>query len=329
VLPSLRAPGASPAFPFGEADAFGYVGESPEAWRLRDEVALVAGRREHVLVLGESGTGKELVAQAIHALGPRAGRRLVARNAATVPGGILDAELFGNAPNYPNAGMAERPGLVGDADGSTLFLDEIGELPSELQSHLLRLLDCGDYQRLGDARRRTADLRVVAATNRPPAQLKPDLAARFVLRVRTPGLHERREDVPLVARHLLRTLARGTDALAERLRARAGEPRLSCELAVTLGHHLYTLHVRELQALLFRAALESPGDVVDLTAGTRQLLGLTGESAGAAPREVTREDVVAALDRHAGVREKVWRDLGLPNRHVLKRLLKKHGLGGE
>ena len=175
----------------------------------------MAARREHVLVLGESGTGKELVAQAIHALGPRSGRRLVARSAATVPATLIDAELFGNAPSYPNAGMAERPGLVGEADGSTLFLDEIGELPVELQTHLLRLLDGGDYQRLGDARRRTADLRVVGATNRPTGQLKADLAARFPLRVHAPGLHERRDDVMLVARHVLREL------VEERRRARA------------------------------------------------------------------------------------------------------------
>src|SRR5262249_20575453 len=108
MLPALRSSNPRPSFAFGGADAFGYVGESPAAWLLRDEVALVAPRHEHVLVLGESGVGKELVAHALHALGPSAGRRLVARNAATVPSGIIDAELFGNAANYPNAGMPER-----------------------------------------------------------------------------------------------------------------------------------------------------------------------------------------------------------------------------
>ena len=326
VLPALRTADARPAFPFGEADPFGHVGESPESWRLRDEVALVAARREHVLVLGESGAGKELVARALHALGPRAGARLVARNAATVPAGIIDAELFGNAANYPNSGMHERPGLVGEADGSTLFLDEIGELPVELQTHLLRLLDGGEYQRLGDAKRRTSDLRVVAATNRPVAQLKADLAARFPLRVRAPGLHERREDVMLVARHVLRELVRSGDAHTARFMDARGEPRTSSELAVALVNHLYTTHVRELSSILFRAALESRGEVVELTDGARQMLGLSGGEAAAGAREVPREEIVAALERHAGVREKVWRELGLPNRYVLKRLMKKHGL---
>jgi two-component system nitrogen regulation response regulator GlnG/two-component system response regulator HydG len=324
---ALRAAaGAGRPFEFGRADAFGYVGESVDAWNLRDEVALVAPRREHVLVLGESGSGKELVAQAIHALGPRAGRRFVARSAATVPSGIIDAELFGSAANYPNAGMPERPGLVGEADGSTLFLDEIGELPVELQTHLLRLMDGGDYQRLGDARRRTADLRVVAATNRPATQLKADLAARFPLRVRAPGLHERREDVALVAQHLLREMVRGGDAHIARFADANGEPRMSSELAVALVNHLYTTHVRELAGILVRAALESRGDVVELTAGAAQMLGLSGEEPAEVAREVARDEIVAALERHGGVREKVWRDLGLANRYVLKRLMKKHGL---
>jgi two-component system nitrogen regulation response regulator GlnG/two-component system response regulator HydG len=327
VLPALRAKHVGSPFPFGTADAFGVVGESPEAWRLRDEVALVAPRREHLLVLGESGTGKELAAQAVHALGPRATRRFVARNAATVPAGIIDAELFGNAANYPNAGMSERTGLVGEAEGSTLFLDEIGELPTELQAHLLRLLDGGDYQRLGDPRRRTADVRVVAATNRPPAQLKPDFAARLPLCVRVPGLNERREDVPLVAAHLLQRLVAGGDPHTARFRAPDGPPRMTCELAGALVNHLYTTHVRELSGCLFRAALESSGEVVELTPGARQLLGLA--SANLPARELTREEIVAALERHGGVREKVWRELGLPNRHVLKRILKKYGLAAD
>jgi transcriptional regulator with AAA-type ATPase domain len=328
TLPTLRAHREPPSFLFGEADPFGYVGESPEAWILRDEIALMAPRGEHVLVLGESGTGKELVAQALHALGPRAARRFVARNAATVPSGLIDAELFGNTANYPNHGMAERAGLVGEADGSTLFLDEIGELPVELQTHLLRLLDGGDYQRLGDAKRRTADLRVIGATNRPLGQLKSDLAARFALRIRTPGLTQRREDVTLLARHLLRELGKRGDKGTTRLSA-TGEPRLSRDLAVALVNAAYTTHVRELSILLYRAALESRGELVEFTPGTQELLSSYGPVEDAGAREVAREAIVLALERHGGVREKVWRELGLPNRYVLKRLMKKYGLGDD
>jgi two-component system nitrogen regulation response regulator GlnG/two-component system response regulator HydG len=317
VLPPMRAADSRLMPGFGEADAFGYVGESPEAWRVRNEIAAVAMREEHVLLFGESGSGKELVAQAIHALGPRSGRRIVARNAATLPSGLIDAEFFGSAANYPNAGMPERPGLVGEANGSTLFLDEIGELPIELQAHLLRLLDGGDYQRLGDARRRTADLRLVAATNRPAHQLKGDFAARFAIRLHLPNLNDRRCDVPLVARHLLRSrIAQGAEAC------------LSRQLTLALVGHLYTTNVRELASILLRAAVESRGPVVDLTPGAREMLGAPDESLGAprSVRDVPREAIVESLTRNGGVRERVWRELGLPNRYLLKRLMKKYGI---
>ena len=337
VLPALRASDPRLVPGFGEADAFGYVGESPEAWRLRDELGLVGRRGEHVLVLGESGVGKELVAQAIHALSARAGRKIVARNAATVPAGIIDAELFGNSANYPNAGMAERHGLVGESDGSTLYLDEIGEIAAELQTHLLRLLDSGEYQRLGDPRRRRADVRLVAATNRPPGQLRADLVARFAVRLSAAGLHERREDVPLLARHVLRKIAAGDSPIGE---AKSPQPMLAKELAVALVQHLYTTHVRELTNVLFRARLEScgtDGGLVELTPGAREMLGLAhragsgaGAQPGAAPREtITRASLVEALARHDGVRERVWRELGLANRYVLKRLLQKYGINDD
>jgi two-component system nitrogen regulation response regulator GlnG/two-component system response regulator HydG len=333
VLPALRASDRRLSPTFGEADAFGYVGESAEAWRLRDELALVGRRAEHILVLGESGVGKELAAQAIHALSARAGRKIVARNAATVPAGIIDAELFGNSANYPNAGMAERHGLVGEADGGTLYLDEIGEISTELQTHFLRLLDSGEYQRLGDPRRRTADLRLIAATNRPVGQLRADLVARFAIRLAAPGLHERREDVPLLARHVLRKIAAGDTGGSPP--PPRGALTLSKELAVALVQHAYTTHVRELTNVIFRARMESywqEDGLVQLTAGAREMLGLGGGSAmggsnGAPPREtITREALVEALARHEGVREKVWRDLGLSNRYVLKRLLQKYGI---
>ena len=102
---------------FGEPDRDGIVGESEAAWQLRRRIGFVAPRAGHVLVAGASGTGKELVAKALHAHSPQGHRPLVARNAATIPEGLIDAELFGNAKNFPNPGMAERPGIIGQADG--------------------------------------------------------------------------------------------------------------------------------------------------------------------------------------------------------------------
>ena len=189
---------------FGEPDVVGMVGESPVAWKLRDDIAFVAGAVGHILVLGESGVGKEVAAHAIHTFSGRGARKLVARSAATIPDTLIDAELFGNVGNYPNPGMRDRPGLIGEADRSALFLDEIGELPQPLQARLLRVLDSGgEYSRLGEAKSRRADFRLIAATNRGTDELKHDFAARFTLRVEIPGLNERREDIPLLVRFLL------------------------------------------------------------------------------------------------------------------------------
>jgi len=309
---------------FGHADAYGIVGESPLAWALRGQVAFFGKRNAHVLVTGASGTGKELVAQAIHRLSSRAKKDIVARNAATFPSGLIDAELFGNLANYPNAGMPERPGLVGQADGSTLFLDEIGELPTELQAHLLRVLDGGEYQRLGDSKRRVADIRLIAATNRAPEELKEDLGARLGLRVHLPGLDERRDDVTLIARHLLlRTAARDPhigETFFEGWNGMTGEPRITADLARALVLHAYTTHVRELEALLWRAASSSRGGELDLTDDVKKLVKIPAKVAAA---DVSADAIRAALARHGGVKDKAWRDLGLPSRHALHRLMKK------
>ncbi len=308
---------------FGHTDDHGIVGEGPLVWALRAHVAFLAKRNAHVLVTGASGSGKELVAQAIHRLSSRSKKQIVARNAATFPSGLIDAELFGNLQNYPNVGMPERPGLIGQADGSTLFLDEIGELPSEMQAHLLRVLDGGEYQRLGESKRRVADIRLVAATNRPAEDLKEDLGARLALRLHLPGLDERREDIPLLARHiLLRTAARDPqigETFIEGWNGTTGEPRLSAELARALVLHAWQTNVRELEALLLRAASTSKGPRLELTDDVKKLIKLPAKEGA----EVTADEIREALARHGGVKDKAWRDLRLPSRHALHRLMKK------
>ncbi|MET0592767.1 MAG: sigma 54-interacting transcriptional regulator, partial [Polyangiaceae bacterium] len=234
-----------PDFPFGDADAHGIVGESGGAWQLRSHIASIAPRTGHVLISGPSGSGKELAAQAVHALSRCKGRRLVARSAATIPETLIDAELFGNSKNYPNPGMVERPGLVGEAHGSSLFLDEIAELPHGSQAHLLRLLDSGQYHRLGEATARQAEIRLIAATNRDPATLKHDLLARMTLRIVVPSVAERLEDVPLLARHIVRRAAAGGDDLARSiLSSEDREPMFELEFVRKLLEHRYELGAR-------------------------------------------------------------------------------------
>lgn len=311
-----------PPFAFGMPDPHGWVGEGSAAWLLRDEIALAAGGPNHVLVTGPSGAGKELLARAIHALSPRASGPFVARNAATLPHGIIDAELFGNAKNYPNSGMRERAGLFGEADSGTLFLDEIGELPEELQAHLLRVLDQGEYHRLGEDRARRVDVRVVAATNRDVASLKHDFAARLKVRVSVPGLSERRADIPLLARVLLRELAKNAPAVRERF-FDADEPRIAPELVSALLAHEWTAHVRELEGLLIVALRESRQHFVALTKGVQERLRLPARPTREPP---SREEIEEALALASGNVSRAYQSLGLPSRDALNRLIKKLGI---
>jgi two-component system nitrogen regulation response regulator GlnG/two-component system response regulator HydG len=323
-------------FAFGTADAHGIVGESPAAWELRDTLAFAACAGGHVLVHGPSGSGKELAVGAIHELSSRRGRALVARNAATFPEGLVDAELFGNVKNYPNPGTAEREGLIGEADGTTLFLDEIGELPSALQAHLLRVLDRrGEYQRLGEARVRRADLRVVAATNRRIEELKHDFAARFTLRVDVPPLAARLEDVPLLLVHLLRRAAEAQADVARRFFAEghagdAPQPRIGADLVDRLVRYHFPHNLRDVEQILWQALSESPGGVLELTEGVRRRLARPDRprSSSIPPAELSRGQVEATLARHEGNVTRAARELGLKNRFVLYRLMRRLGVAG-
>jgi DNA-binding NtrC family response regulator len=325
---------------FGEPDSFGILGESPATWHLREQLAFVAKSPKHVLLVGASGTGKELAARAIHAMSSRASKPFVARNAATFPAGLIDAELFGSAKNYPNAGMPERPGLMGLVEGGTLFLDEIAELPMEQQAHLLRVLDAGgEYTRLGEGTPRRADFRLVGATNRDPSALKHDLGARLTSVVELSPLASRREDIPLLARHLLFAAAKESPDLAGRFVTRDAAGRLSarfspgfidCALRQDLKNN-----TRQLEALLWKAMSESPQSEVSAPSEWRR------EAASSPPRAATlgssrpssaepsADEIRDALAAVGGSVGKASSILGLPNRFALYRLMKKHGIGGK
>jgi two-component system nitrogen regulation response regulator GlnG/two-component system response regulator HydG len=334
VRRATEMPGASDTEPagFGVADGDGIVGESEAAWRLRADLVHAASSGAHILILGESGTGKELAAHAVHRRSARSRRAFVSRSAAAIPPGLIDAELFGNRRDYPNSGMPEREGIVGAAHGGTLFLDEIGELGPELQAHLLRLLDAdGEYHRLGDAHARRSDLRLVAATNRKVTALKHDFAARFAVSVELPGLDARREDIPLIAHHIL-------EEAHPDLRTRFFEAapdgssvvRLAPGFVEALLGWNWKGHVRELRALLWASIRASSGRYLTVPPEMTRAISssdaeptVEAEGEGPPPRAIR-----AALARHAGNQSKAYSELGLPNRFALYRLMRKHGIDG-
>lgn len=302
-LPAL----AETPFPFGAPDAYGIIGESLPAWELRRRLSALRHETCHVLLLGESGAGKELAARSLHGP-PNARRPFVSRNAATIPASLIEAELFGNAPNYPNGGMPARQGLIGSADGGDLFLDEIAELGEAQQASLLRVLDAGEYQRLGEDRQRVSRLRLIGATNRSPERLKPDFLARFAERIWVPSLVDRAADVPLLAKHLVQNF-RPQDP-----------PGFSQALLEALVRHEYTLHARELERLVRNACRAAPGPLLDLSEELRSELKLRG-----LPQEFDAQTVQAALSQARNV-EEAARQLGLPNRYALYRVMRRLGL---
>jgi two-component system nitrogen regulation response regulator GlnG/two-component system response regulator HydG len=327
TLPALRYFPKDAMGPFGSPDRTGVLGESEPLWALRERIAFIAQADAPALLLGASGTGKELAAGAIHALSQRSARPLVARNAATIPATLIDAELFGHAKNYPNQGMPERSGLIGQANGGTLFLDELAELGHDLQAHLLRVLDArGEYQRLGEATTRTSDFRMIGATNRDESAVKHDLLARLTLRAKLPTLEERRDDVPLLIQHLLFRAAKRSPVLAERFIGewdRKPFARVDPALVDHLLHRSLDANVRELDGILWRAMAGSPGNVVVLS---DEVAAEFAPRAARPPSELTASQVRECVESEKGNLEGAAKKLGLKNRFALRRLMKKLGV---
>jgi transcriptional regulator with GAF, ATPase, and Fis domain len=242
-----------------ELDAFDeMIGESPRMREVRRQLAAVAATDATVLLLGESGTGKELAARAIHRLSPRAPGSFVELNCAAIPRELAETELFGHVRGAFSGATRDRVGRFEAAEGGTLFLDEVGELPAELQGKLLRVLQEGTYERVGDVRTRRADVRIVAATNRDllaeieAGRFRQDLYYRLaVFPIALPALRERHDDIPALADHLLSRIGR-------RLHRRP--PVLSPAQVAELSQRRWPGNVRELLNVLERAVISAPAD---------------------------------------------------------------------
>jgi len=319
------------------------VGTSPAILRLLEETAMVAASDLAVLVTGETGVGKERVAHQVHELSARRDEAMIHVNCAALPEAIAESELFGHVAGAFTGAVRERAGKFEVADGGTIFLDEIGELPLTLQPKLLRVLQSGEIQRVGSDRVHRVDVRVVAATNRDLEQevaggrFRVDLyhrIAAFPLRV--PPLRERRGDIPLLAAHF---------ADGARRRLGTGPVRLSEEVRARLAAAEWPGNVRELENVVSRAVLRAAsgrerGAPVQVEPAHLDLPGSPASSPAAdAPgpepvggrplservRELQRRAILEAVERNGGRWAAAARDLGM-HRSNLHHLARRLGL---
>ena len=227
------------------------VGNAACMLEISRRVRLVAPRMTPVLIEGPTGSGKEIVAEALHRLSTRSRKPFVAINCAAIPEALLEAELFGHTRGAFTGAVQGRVGRIEAADGGTLFLDEIGEMPLALQAKLLRFVECGELQRVGDNEPVRVDVRIIAATHRPLAEhaqngsFRSDLYYRLaVFLIRTPSLAEHAQDLPLLVEHFLERL--GRDIPVKRLDAGA---------LGKLAAHNWPGNVRELEHVLERGVI--------------------------------------------------------------------------
>ena len=308
----------------------GIVGQSPAIRALLAHIRRVASTDASVLIQGESGTGKELVARAIHAASPRRDKPLVKLNCAALPTGLVESELFGHEKGAFTGALAKRIGRFELAHGGTIFLDEIGEIPFEVQVKLLRVLQEREFERVGGQAPIAVDVRVIAATNRDLLQavaektFRDDLYYRLnVFPIATPPLRERLEDIPLLAQFMIDKYG----------------PRLGKQIDGIGANSLHRLqayrwpgNIRELENVIERAIILAEGPRLEIDAEMLPGSAATGTAADPAPspalEDVEREHIAAVLKGTGGIIEGpggAARILGL-HPSTLRYRMKKLGL---
>src|ERR1700740_3042495 len=241
------------------------IGKSAALQRVLEEVETVGPTDSTALIYGETGTGKELIARAMHDLSPRHAKPFVKLNCAAIPTGLLESELLGHEKGAFTGAIAQRIGRFEVADSGTIFLDEIGEIPLELQTKLLRVLQEREFERLGSSKTLRAGARLIAATNRnlevmvAEQKFRSDLFFRInVFPVQVPPLRERHGDIPLLVRHFTQQFSRRMNKVIETIPSTAMD---------ALSRYHWPGNIRELQNVIERAVIISTGPVlsVDVT----------------------------------------------------------------
>jgi PAS domain S-box-containing protein len=308
---------------------FDMIGKSPAMQKVFEMIPVVAQSNASVLIEGATGTGKDLLAKVIHSVGARKDRRMVKINCAAIPDTLIESEIFGYVKGAFTGAERDKPGRFQEADGGTIFLDEIGDLPLGLQAKLLRVLEDKEFYPLGSRRTRKVDVRIISATNREleklirEHQFREDLFYRLnVVRIELPPLKERRDDLPLMIRHFVRKLcaARGTTA-----------PEISKPAMQVLLNHDYPGNVRELENVLEHALIicrKGPIELDHLPDYLRQpaptgAAVLDNRFEKALPPEARR--ILTVLRRHKGHRGRSAHTLGI-DRTTLWRKIKRYGL---
>ena len=268
-----------------------FVGESPALQKVLRQVELVAPTDAAVLITGESGTGKELVARAIHDRSARKGRALIKVNCSAVPDSLFESEFFGHVKGAFSGAINDRAARFELADRGTLFLDEIGEVPIAMQAKLLRVLQEREFERVGDARTRKVDVRIIAATNRDlkgeveAGRFRQDLFYRLsVFPVEVPPLRERSEDVPRLVLHFVKQSAH---------RLNRPIPRVTQKALSQLAAHDWPGNVRELQNVVERAVIGWQGGPFGFTLQSSERSGANSKIADppSTPLILTREEL--------------------------------------
>ena len=298
------------------------VGGSAALKRVLRHVEVVAPTDANVLILGETGTGKELVARAVHRLSPRRNYPFVTLNCAAIPTGLLESELFGYEKGAFTGALSQKMGRFELANRGTLFLDEVGDIPLDLQPKLLRALQEKAFERLGGTRTIPIDVRLVAATNRNLTQMmgdklfRSDLYYRLkVFPITTPPLRDHPEDIPILAQHFVQKYARLMNKQIEKIPG---------DTMRALVGWSWPGNVRELENFIERAVILSPGP--NLRAPLREIRQTASASAGDSTLEsVEREHVIRVLRESGGVISRAAARLGMP-RTTLNALMRKLGV---